>query len=699
MRPSKEHPERALLSGLLWGLLLCSPVRAVQFAGGTGEPNDPYQIATAQQLLAIGSDRDLIRKHYVLTASIDLSGTTLSDPAISSFYGTFDGQGYVIRNFRAQSAGPLGLFGFLLQDAKVRNLGLVDARVTSPSSCGALASQNYGGSVLNCYSTGVVSSTRTSAGGLVGRNDGTLANCYCTVQVSGGNGVGGLVGENMGTISSCHSTSEVVGSGSVGGLVGWNMGGQITSSYCTATVTGSSREVGGLVGNNSGTIALCYCDATVTGESYFVGGLVGINRNSISSCHSTGRVTGQESVGGLVGSNDGLIASSCADAIVVSYGRAAGGLAGDSNGGISNCYSTGSVEGGNGAGGLVGYDSGKISTSYSVASVVGYGWDTGGLVGQLATAPTAVKDCYFLDPMNGGGPDNWIGTPLTSAQMKLRASFSGWDFWGTTADGIDDPWFMPTKAYPVLAWQREITGLRVVPNVAGLSLDKARAALTAAGFVVGAVTYDFARATPAGQVICVNPYPLATAGATIDLIVSSGGTYNWVENPGIGSIDRPYQIQTAGQLESLTDHPEMWNSYFVLAADLDMAGRTYTVALIAPDVDNSNSGFQGMAFSGSFDGQGHAIRNLTIHGDSHHDYFGLFGMIAPGGRIDNLRLLDVDISGGTGSKTYLGALAGYNAGTVTNCSATGILHGGRGDGLVGFNSGTLTDCQADTMRR
>lgn len=49
--------------GKLWAVLstvllagLSSPVWAVPFAGGTGDPNNPYQIATAEQLIAIGSD-------------------------------------------------------------------------------------------------------------------------------------------------------------------------------------------------------------------------------------------------------------------------------------------------------------------------------------------------------------------------------------------------------------------------------------------------------------------------------------------------------------------------------------------------------------------------------------------------------------------------------------------------------------------
>jgi hypothetical protein len=385
----------------------------------------------------------------------------------------------------------------------------------------------------------------------------------------------------------------------------------------------------------------------VVGQESFVGGLVGCNRNTISSCYSTGNVTVQDLVGGLVGDNTG-----------------------------------------------------KIAMSYSAAAVEGYGRNVGGLVGLLSIATaTTGKNCYFLDPLDGGGPDNKIGTPLTSGQMKLHASFTGWDFWGTAADGVSDPWFMPANAYPALAWQTDITGVQMIPNVAGLSLNEARAALTAARFAVGNVSYDFDRAMPAGCVIRTDPYPFAAVGAAVGLIVSSDGTYSWAGNPGDGTQANPYQIQTAGQLESLTDHPEFWNRHFVLSADVDMTGRTYSAALIAPDVDNSNSGFQGTPFSGTFNGQGHAIRNLTIHSDTKHNYLGLFGMIAQGGKINDLHLLDVDIAGGTGSSTYLGALAGYNAGTVTNCSATGILHGGKGDGMVGFNAGSLIDCQADTTRR
>jgi len=43
-----------------------------KYGGGTGEPNDPYQIATAADLIALGETPEDYDKHFILTADIDL---------------------------------------------------------------------------------------------------------------------------------------------------------------------------------------------------------------------------------------------------------------------------------------------------------------------------------------------------------------------------------------------------------------------------------------------------------------------------------------------------------------------------------------------------------------------------------------------------------------------------------------------------
>ena len=105
------------------------------FAGGTGTPDDPYQIATAEQLISIGDDPNLLDKHYVLVDDIDLDpnlpgGRVFTQAVIASykmipqdgplyktpkFSGSLDGNGHSISNFviGIDSSGPRSDFGFI----------------------------------------------------------------------------------------------------------------------------------------------------------------------------------------------------------------------------------------------------------------------------------------------------------------------------------------------------------------------------------------------------------------------------------------------------------------------------------------------------------------------------------------------------------------------------------------------------------
>ncbi|HOH43542.1 MAG TPA: PASTA domain-containing protein, partial [Candidatus Hydrogenedentes bacterium] len=68
-----------------------------------------------------------------------------------------------------------------------------------------------------------------------------------------------------------------------------------------------------------------------------------------------------------------------------------------------------------------------------------------------------------------------------------------------------------------------LPALEEVPDITGLDFAAAEAALQAAGFVVGTVTYDYSGAAPAGQII--NQDPAAglelPAGSTINLVVAA----------------------------------------------------------------------------------------------------------------------------------------------------------------------------------
>ena len=165
---------------------------------------------------------------------------------------------------------------------------------------------------------------------------------------------------------------------------------------------------------------------------------------------------------------------------------------------------------------------------------------------------------------------------------------------------------------------------------------------------------------------------------------------------------------TAYLIEDLTDFDVFANQanaitywasgvYTTLACDVDLAGRSYTIAVIAPDT-STDSDFQGVPFEGIFDGDGYVIRNLTIDTvGADNGYLGLFGEISgSGAEIKNLGIENTNITGGSGS-WYLGGLCGYNDyGTITGCYAASSVSGRSYlGGLCGWNNyGAITNCYA-----
>jgi hypothetical protein len=246
------------------------------YGGGSGEPNNPYRIYTAEHLNTIGLIPCDLDKQFVLMADIDLSGYTGTQfNNIYGFGGVFDGNDHTISNFTSTRTGLFGSINHI--DAEVTDLSLVDANIDAESDgrVGCVAGQIFYGTITNCS---------TERG-----------------RVAGVQGVGGLVGDNTyGTISNCYAECNVVGTNyAVGGLVGEN-GGIVYDSFAIGDVNGTADEVGGLLGNNYGDVEKCYAEANVCGDSA-VGGLVGRNVGALNSCYADGNTLGNSSVGGLIG--------------------------------------------------------------------------------------------------------------------------------------------------------------------------------------------------------------------------------------------------------------------------------------------------------------------------------------------------------------------------------------------------------------
>ncbi|MHC4124955.1 MAG: GLUG motif-containing protein [Planctomycetota bacterium] len=323
---------------LLTVFSLAAPCFA-KYSGGTGQSTDPYLISTPEDMNSIGANPGDWDKNFLLTNDIDMADFTYTTALIApdtnsssigfqgtKFTGLFDGAGFKVTNLTVDTANVdndfLGLFGYTDSAGTVKNLGIEDVNITGgddSGSLGSLVGRNYG-TISECFSTSQVTGGDKSdhLGGLAGSNYGTISNCFSTGQVTGGydsRSLGGLVGRNQSTISNCFSTASVAGDVRLGGLVATNYNGTIRNCYATGSVTGGNffaNCIGGLVGDNySSTISNCYSTGSVTGGG-FRGGLVGNNhRGIISNCYATGSVNSWKKFGGVCGHNWGGIVDNC----------------------------------------------------------------------------------------------------------------------------------------------------------------------------------------------------------------------------------------------------------------------------------------------------------------------------------------------------------------------------------------------------
>lgn len=166
----------------------------------------------------------------------------------------------------------------------------------------------------------------------------------------------------------------------------------------------------------------------------------------------------------------------------------------------------------------------------------------------------------------------------------------------------------------------------------------------------------------------------------------SYASFVWAYSGGSGTPSDPYLISSPSDLDSLGATSADWSKNFKMTADINMSGYTGTQYKI---IGNSTT-----KFTGSFDGNGHAIRNLTYSTITSGNYVGLFGY-TNGAAIQNLGLEDVYIHTGGGS---MGGLVGYQvSGTITSCYTTGSVTANSSSsyayagGLVGYqSSGAIT---------
>ena len=275
-----------------------------KYGGGTGEPNNPYLIYTAEQMNTIGLHEQDWHKHFKLMADINLAGYSYNQALVAPdvdtdeyyfqgnpYVGIFDGNGHTISNLTITGVSYLGLFGELGFGSTVKDLGVVDVNIngTGDVAEGLLGHSRFGATIIRCYSTGKVNGD-DNIGGLVGSNGGHMRQCYSSSTVSGNYIVGGLLGANEGgaDATNCYSTDVVNGDDAVGGLVGFNLG-EVTHCYSAGTVTGDQR-IGGLVGWIYGSIVSSFWDIEASGQTI----MCGSQEEGASGCDNSYGLTSDE---------------------------------------------------------------------------------------------------------------------------------------------------------------------------------------------------------------------------------------------------------------------------------------------------------------------------------------------------------------------------------------------------------------------
>lgn len=227
----------------------------------------------------------------------------------TKFTGTFDGNGYAIKNLYINNPEKdyIGLFGYV-NNATIKNVTLEDANITGKNYVGGIAGYSYQNTTISyCCTQGTVAGTE-HVGGIIG------------YQYSGG----GSTNVYYNYIQYCNNATSVSGIYNVGGITGTSRSyrdyyyrsyGNSYVKYCSnsGTVTATKSRAGGIIGASSSYsdsssfriqyINYCYNSGEISASSY-AGGVVGScysDFTEVIHCYSVGTVTATSNFGGCFG--------------------------------------------------------------------------------------------------------------------------------------------------------------------------------------------------------------------------------------------------------------------------------------------------------------------------------------------------------------------------------------------------------------
>jgi hypothetical protein len=290
------------------------------YAGGSGTAEDPYLIATEEQLRYLANQTDIVRVsktdaetnqkrtidgYYQLVNDIELTSEWLpignyeNGSNYVAFAGVFDGAGHTISGLNTTEADydAQGLFG-CVQAAHITNL-TVEGNVVGNSYVGGIVGmvRFFYDSTYTDWNTGA---TR-------------IENCCNRASVIGRYSVGGIVGNTQGSSSSNEDYGTLISACCNYGAVSAQVDGQYTKR------SSSAGGIAGSAGNCK--VEYCYNRADIN-AGYIAGGIVAqsLGHLALYNSYNAGNVyqyvsgTGYENTSGVIA---GRIANS---AVVSCYG-------------------------------------------------------------------------------------------------------------------------------------------------------------------------------------------------------------------------------------------------------------------------------------------------------------------------------------------------------------------------------------------
>ncbi|MBR4217892.1 MAG: hypothetical protein IKR71_02455, partial [Bacteroidales bacterium] len=537
-------------------------------------------------------------------------------------------------------------------------------------------------------------------GGLFGRVTYNHSSIATDIRINGGsvtatgNYAGGIAGSAGGltiSASTCVNSADIKGNNYVGGFFGYKSYHATSNLYNFGTVEGNDY-VGGIIGSTDGQSG---------------NGVI-----AITQCVNNGKVIGHDYVGGIRGyapRNTTQAAQYCINFGEVEGNQYVGGILGDCQGNIRYNTNAGRIKGANYVGGIVG----RESTSNGVAAMVEHNISVGQVdgtenVGNIAGIfeEGTLRKCWYdkqMSPDYGG-----IGTTGRDsagvAEGKLTREMTGSQLSGLSG-------FVKTdNLYPCPTDMANTNSGKVASTPIVLNDD------ITAYTIPGILEYTVTPTTLDGVTWRISQgnalrldgtsFKVQTAGRTLLSATAAGFSKTLLFRVGV-SKDLPCVIKNDAQLAIFTNGINSGDIFYYNTAD-----STYTLTdpgvTTAFAVEPGGEGFffklnydpsfqftewagrigtSASPFLGDFNGDNHTISYLPT---ANSDTCGFFGYNA--GTVYDLTLANSNMA--ANEYGHVGAVAGFNSGTITNCHAVnGQVQGKNNVGAIaGTNNGFISGC-------